>query len=155
MKSVEARPGRIFMLRLEDGDMVPHCIESFAKEHSVRAGFVLLLGGLHEGEVVVGPRESAAMPPDPMRLPVDGAHEVAAVGVLAPDEAGEPVLHIHGALGRSGQTLTGCLRCGVKTWLVGEAILYELEGIDPKRVRDPESGFGLLDPDPSGQTPPA
>ena len=57
---------------------------------------------------------------------------------------GKPVLHIHGAMGRSGSTLTGCLRPGVTTWLVGEVILYEIVGIEAKRVNDERSGFALL-----------
>jgi len=86
------------------------------------------------------------MPPEPMLLPIDSAHEVAGVGVLAPDENGKPVLHIHAALGRSGQTMTGCLRPGVKTWLVAEAILYEILGARATRVKDNKSGFTLLQP---------
>ena len=80
-----------------------------------------------------------------MLLPVDGAHEVVGVGIIAPDKKGKPVLHIHASLGRSGQTLTGCLRPGVKTWLVGEAIIYEILGTDAKRLPDEESGFDLLE----------
>jgi predicted DNA-binding protein with PD1-like motif len=68
------------------------------------------------------------------------------VGVLAPGEDGKPVLHIHGALGRSGQTMCGCLRPGVTTWLVGEVILYEILGAKAARVTDKESGFALLQP---------
>jgi len=71
---------------------------------------------------------------------------VLGVGVLAPDEDGKPVLHIHGALGRSGQTMSGCLRPGVTTWLVGEVILYEILGVNVARVRDEESGFSFLEP---------
>lgn len=67
------------------------------------------------------------------------------MGVLAPNEDGKPVLHIHAALGRSGQTITGCLRYGVSTWLVGEAILYEIVGVKVARVKDKESGFELLE----------
>lgn len=104
------------------------------------------MGGIGEGEVVVGPRNSQAKPPDPMRLPIDGAHEVVAVGVLAPDHNGKPVLHIHGALGRSGKTTTGCLRFGAKTWLVVEVVLCEIIGASATRVKDPESGFELLEP---------
>jgi predicted DNA-binding protein with PD1-like motif len=81
-----------------------------------------------------------------MLLPVDGAHEVAGVGVLAPDESGKPVLHIHAALGRSGSTMTGCLRPGVTAWLVAEVILYEIVGADVTRVKDETSGFLLLEP---------
>ena len=80
-----------------------------------------------------------------MLLPVDGAHEVAGVGILAPNEDGKPILHIHAALGRSGNTMTGCLRPGVTTWLVGEVILFEIIGVDVRRVRDEESGLKLLE----------
>ncbi len=144
MKAQRGQLGRVFMLRLEDGDIVPECIERFARENNVSTGHVVLVGGIGVGDVVVGPRRSDVMPPEPMLLPVDGAHEVVGVGVLAPDEQGKPVLHIHAALGRAGKTTAGCLRPGVKTWLVGEAILYEITGVDAIRSRDPASGFVLL-----------
>ena len=145
MKSCEGRIGRVFVLRLEDGDELPACIEHFALEKGISVGHVILVGGIGSGQVVVGPRDSSKRPPEPMLLPVDGAHEVAGVGVLAPGEDGKPVLHIHAALGRSGQTMTGCLRPGVTTWLVGEAIIYEIVGADAKRLPDKESGFNLLE----------
>ena len=146
MKASEGRLGRVFVIRLEDGDVIPECIERFAQEKGVSAGHVILVGGIGEGQVVVGPRRSDVRPPEPMLLPVDGAHEVAGVGVLAPDESGRPVLHIHAALGRSGATMTGCLRPGVTAWLVAEAILYEIVDADVTRVKDSESGFLLLEP---------
>lgn len=149
MKTSEGRIGRVFVIRLEDGDVAPECIEQFAAKQGIQVAHVILIGGVWRGQVVVGPRDSEQMPPDPMVLPLDGAHEVAGVGVLAPGEDGRPVLHIHAALGRSGQTVTGCLRKGVQTWLVGEAILYEILGTAACRVKDPKSGFGLLEP--SGQ----
>jgi uncharacterized protein len=145
MKATEGKLGRVFILRLEDGDRIPDCIERFADEKGVLAGQVVLVGGIGGGQVVVGPRYSDRMPPDPLLLPVDGAHEVAGVGVLAPGKNGQPVLHIHAALGRSGQTLTGCLRPGVDAWLVAEVVIYEITGVDVKRITDPRSGFALLE----------
>ena len=56
------------------------------------------------------------------------------------------MLHIHGALGREGRSVTGCLRKGVKTWATGEVVLYELLGVSARRVVDPEFGFALLEP---------
>ena len=147
MKACEGRLGRVFVIRLEDGDVIPECIERFAEEKGISVGHVILVGGIGEGEVVVGPRRSEERPPEPMLLPVDGAHEVAGVGVLAPDKNGKPVLHIHASLGRSGNTLSGCLRPGVKTWLVGEVILYEILDTHATRLRDEESGFVLLEVD--------
>ena len=147
MKVSEGKIGRVSVIRLDDGDIVPDCIEQFAEEKGITHGQAVLVGGIGGGQVVVGPRNSKTMPPEPMLLPIDGAHEVAAVGVLAPTEDGSPVLHIHGALGRSGQTLTGCLRNGVKTWLVGEVVLYEFLDVKATRVKDIETGFALLEPE--------
>ena len=146
MKVAEGSIGRVFVIRLEDGDVVPECIERFAAEQGVSVGHAILVGGIGGGQVVVGPRQSSERPPEPMLLPVDGAHEVVGVGVLAPGEDGRPILHIHAAMGRSGGTLTGCLRPGVTTWLVGEVILYEILGTHTQRRVDPSSGFALLEP---------
>ena len=145
MKASQGRIGRVFVIRLEDGDVVPECIERFAAEQGVAVAHVIMVGGIGSGQVVVGPRDSAAPSPEPMLLPIDGAHEVVGVGVLAPTEDGRPVLHIHAALGRSGGTLTGCLRHGVKTWTVGEVILYEILDTDANRRPDATTGFVLLD----------
>jgi len=146
MKACEGRIGRVFVIRLEDGDVVPECIERFAEEKGVSVGQAILVGGIGGGDVVVGPRRSEEMPPEPMLLPIDGAHEVVGVGVLAPGEDGKPALHIHAALGRVGRTMTGCLRQGVTTWLVGEVILYEILGTKVVRIQDERSGFELLEP---------
>lgn len=145
MKASEGKIGRVFVIRLEDGDIVPACLERFAEEKGISVGHVILIGGIGGGEIVVGPRHSEERPPQPMLLPIDVAHEVAGVGVLAPGEDGKPVLHIHAALGRSGQTMTGCLRPGVTTWLVGEAIIYEITDTSAKRLPDEETGFNLLE----------
>ena len=145
MKSCEGQIGRVFVIRLEHGDVIPGCIEHFAEENGVSVGHVILVGGIGSGEVVVGPRRSEERPPQPMLLPIDGAHEVAGVGVLAPGEDGKPQLHIHAALGRSGKTTCGCLRPGVTTWVVGEVIMYEILNANAARVKDEESGFTLLE----------
>lgn len=144
MQATEGEVGRVFVLRLEDGDRVPEVIEKFAAARGLRVAQAIFVGGVGGGAVVVGPRQSTARPPEPMCLPVDGAHEVAAVGLIAPDEAGRPVLHMHAALGRAGKTTTGCIRPGVETWLVGEVVLVEIKGAAAVRRPDPESGFALL-----------
>ncbi|MBI2831630.1 MAG: DNA-binding protein [Chloroflexi bacterium] len=143
MKASEGRVGRVFVLRLEDGDVIPACIERFAEENQILVGHVVMVGGIGSGQVVVGPRYDK-MPPEAMLLPIDAPHEVVALGVLAPGNNGKPNLHIHGALGRSGQTMTGCLRAGVTAWLVAEVIIYEIVGAKAARVKDKKSGFELL-----------
>jgi predicted DNA-binding protein with PD1-like motif len=144
MKACEGQLGRVFVIRLEDQDVIPTCIESFAEEKKISVGQVLMIGGIGSGQVVVGPRYSDEMPPEPMLLPLDGAHEVVGVGIIAPGEQGSPALHMHAALGRSGKTTTGCLRPGVNTWIVGEVIICEIVGTNAARVLDNDTGFELL-----------
>jgi predicted DNA-binding protein with PD1-like motif len=144
MKASEGQLGRVFVIRLEDGDAIPACIESFAEEKRISVGQVILVGGIGDGQVVVGPRRSDEMPPEPMLLPVDGVHEVVGAGTIAPDRKGKPTLHMHAALGRSGQTITGCLRPGVTTWLVGEVIIFEILGTDAVRMPNKKASFELL-----------
>lgn len=145
MKFTQGKIGRIFIIRLENGDKVPACIEQFALQLGIRHGQAIMIGGIGKGQVVSGPRYSDVMPPDAMLLPVDGAHEVLGVGILVPGPNGQPSLHMHAALGRSGQTLTGCLRPGVETWLVGEVIIYEILDVKAARIYDKDSGFSLLE----------
>ena len=145
MKATEGNVGRIFVIRLEDNDIVPECIEKFAFKKKIRAAYAIFIGGIGGGQVVSGPRHTEERPPDPLYLPVDGVHEVAGVGLLAPDAEGKPILHIHAALGSAGSTLTGCLRLGVKTWLTGEVVLVEILGANVARLIDKASGFELLE----------
>ena len=146
MKATEGKIGRVFVIRLEDGDVVPDCLESFAAQNKINVGFVNIIGGIGGGKIVTGPRDSHEMPPTPIVLPVDGVHEISGTGVLAPGEDGRPQLHLHASLGRAGKTTTGCLRPGVKTWLVGEVVLCEILGVESKRFLDKNSGFALLKP---------
>ena len=145
MKASEGKIGRIFVLRLEDGEVVPEVIERFAGEKGIKVAHVVLIGGIAGGQIVSGPRETEAMPPDPVLVPVEEAHEVVGAGIIAPDKEGKPVLHVHASLGRGGKALTGCLRPGVKTWLVGEAIIYEITGTQARRLPDKASGFDLME----------
>ncbi len=144
MRSTEGKLGRVFMLRLEDGDAIPDCIEAFARDKGVKTASVLLIGGIGSGQVVVGPRYSDRLPPEPMLLPLDGAHEVVGVGLIVPDKNGVSRMHMHAALGRSGKTTTGCVRPGVNTWHVGEVVIYEILGIKVSRQPDDATGFDLL-----------
>ena len=75
-----------------------------------------------------------------------GPHEVMATGLLAPGPDGEPMLHIHGALGRGARTVAGCLRPGVMTWLTGEAVVTEILDSPAARVADADTGLALLEP---------
>ncbi len=147
MKYSEAKQGRIFVIRLEDGEIVHEEIEKFAKEHSVSAGFLTIIGGADSNStLIVGPKQARANPVQPLEVLLNHVHEIAGVGTLFPDDQGNPSLHMHMACGRHQTTTTGCVRKGVKVWHIMEVILVEL--IDTKGVRklNPEIGFNLLEP---------
>jgi predicted DNA-binding protein with PD1-like motif len=147
MKYAEADLGRVFVLRLEQDEILHETIERFARDHSIRAAAVLALGGADAGStLVVGPEDGRARPVTPMARLLDNVHEMAGVGTIFPDDSGAPVLHMHAAAGRTSQTTTGCVRSGVKTWVVAEVVIFELLHIPAIRKSDPAVGFKLLDP---------
>ena len=147
MKFSEARQGRVFIIRLEDGEILHETIEAFAEAKKIRAAALIVLGGADSGSrLVVGPQDGRARPIIPMVHELADVHEIVGTGTLFPDEAGIPILHMHVAAGREEATVTGCVRTGVKTWQVIEVILFELLDTSALRKLEPDLGFKLLDP---------
>jgi predicted DNA-binding protein with PD1-like motif len=147
MKAIEGKLGRVFILRLDHDDPIPKCIEDFAAEKQIQLGQVVFVGGIYNGSLVAGPRKTDEPRPDPVILPVNEANDAFATGIIAPAENGKPALHIHGALGRSGQTMAGCFQKGVSVWLVGEAVIYEILSSGPaaRRIVDKTAKLTLLE----------
>lgn len=147
MQYSEAKAGRVFVIRLEDGDVVHEAIEGFAAEKGVRAGALVILGGADkDSRLVVGPEDGRTETITPMTRILGDVNEVAGTGTLFPDEAGRPVLHMHISCGREDTTVTGCVRTGVRVWHVMEAVLFELTDTRAMRRHDPNTGFALLSP---------
>jgi predicted DNA-binding protein with PD1-like motif len=147
MKYSQAELGRVFVLRLEDGETVHEEIEKFARAQSIKAAALIIIGGATEGsKLVVGPEMAQARPIHPLEHIIEDVHEIFGTGTLFPDEEGSPILHMHMACGREKNTVTGCIRSGVKVWQVMEVILYELISTPGRRVFEPELGLKLLNP---------
>ncbi len=145
MQYGEGKLGRIFALRLEDGDRLPDTIEAFAREQGIKRAFAVYLGGAGDGSrMVVGPEERPGGEIIPMLFTLRGSQEVLALGTIFPNEAGEPVLHMHAASGREGGAAVGCTRAGIDVWLVGEVIIMEILGMGGERRKEAPSGFQLL-----------
>jgi predicted DNA-binding protein with PD1-like motif len=53
---------------------------------------------------------------------------------------------MHMACGRQSETVTGCIRTGVKVWHVMEIVLFELMDSTSRRILDSQTGFKLLVP---------
>ena len=145
MKFLECKPGRIFVICLENGDIVHQEIEQFARNQSIKAASLVIIGGADKGSrLIVGPESRSETPVSPMTYVLENVHEIVGAGTLFPDEKGDPVLHLHMSCGRKSSTRTGCIRSGVKVWHIMEVILFELLESEGRRLFDPETGFSLL-----------
>ena len=141
MQYSESSVGRIFNLRIDDGEDLIAAIQDVAAREQVDSALVLLLGALRKGSVITGP-EQPVIPPVPHPQPFDGGWEVIGIGSLHPGTEG-PHLHLHTALGRGDRALAGCLRGRATTYLVAEAVVIELAGCRVKRRTDPSMGISV------------
>jgi predicted DNA-binding protein with PD1-like motif len=145
VKFSECKPGRIFAISLENGDIVHQEIEQFARDQSIEAASLIIIGGADKGStLIVGPERENELPVSPLEYVLENVHDIAGAGTLFPDQQGNPVLHMHMACGRNASTRTGCIRRGVKVWHTMEVILFELLESKGKRMFDAETGFTLL-----------
>ncbi len=147
MRYSEAKPGRVFVIRLEDGDIIHEEIEKFANKKNISSASLIALGAAdRESTLVTGPEKGRAEKIVPKKLVLDNVHEVSGTGTIFPDEKGDPVLHMHMACGRGTSTVTGCIRNGVRVWHVLEVIIHEILDSSGVRKKDEPTGFDLLVP---------
>jgi predicted DNA-binding protein with PD1-like motif len=146
MQFTEAKFGRVFVLRLHDGDHLPDVLESFAEEKNVSSALCFLVGGIKDkGRVVVGPKNGEAFPPEPVVMLLSGVHEICGVGTIFLNEEGKPKLHMHASFGRGKKAVTGCVRLGIDVWQIGEVVMLELAGASAQREKDKKTGFEFLE----------
>jgi predicted DNA-binding protein with PD1-like motif len=147
MKYSQAKQGRIFIIRLEDGDIIHKEIEDFSYKKSIKAAALIILGGADQGsKLTVGPKQGRGETIIPMGHILDNVYEIAGTGTIFPDEKGKPSLHMHITCGRNASSITGCVRQGVKAWHIMEIILFELVDTTAVRAFDSTTGFELLRP---------
>jgi uncharacterized protein len=135
--------GRVFILKYEDGDSLLDGVIKVAKNEKVNAGFFFLLGGMRAASMVCGPKEPV-LPPEPMWQSFTDGREVAGIGSVFLKD-GEPAIHLHGAVGKGGTTLTGCIRKDDKVFLVVEAMLVEVTGINASKKVNEKTGIAMLE----------
>ena len=146
MHYTEAKLGRIFILRLHQGERLHEVIEKFASQKQVKSALCFFLGGAEDkSKIVVGPKDGKALPPEPMVTLLKGVHEACGVGTIFTDEHGKPELHMHASFGRNDTAVTGCVRMGVDVWQIGEVVILELAGGSAIRAKNKETGFEFLE----------
>lgn len=141
MQYSEGQVGRIFTVRIDDGEDFLREIQRFVTAMNVRCGTIQFLGALRSGKIVTGPKEPV-IPPTPRGEEIFGGWELLGFATIYPGEDG-PSIHLHAAAGKGIRSLAGCLREKAEIYLVIEAIVTEFVGIVAKRLPDEKTGVNL------------
>jgi uncharacterized protein len=134
MQYTEGQIGRVFVVRIDDGEDMLLSLRQFIIDKNIQAGSIHFLGALMNGRMVTGPEEPV-IPPVPHFVMFEGGWEIFGVGTIYPGEDG-PHIHYHASVGRSGHALTGCLREKAITYLIVEAVIMEFTGLSARREFD-------------------
>ena len=147
MRSAECSEGRVFVLRLDEGETLHETVEAFALANNISAATVIATGAADKGSrLTVGPELPLSSPMIPLLHELDAPHEFTGTGTVFPNAEGRPVLHMHCSCGRGNRSVTGCVRAGVRVWLMMEIVITELKGCSAKRLKDKASGYEMLVP---------
>ena len=142
MKYQVGKVGRIVVAKFEDKEDVLANLGNIVKKEDIKAAAFYLVGGMREGKIVVGP-EKDVVPPTPVWKNLGESHEVVGFGTIF-YQGNEPKVHFHGAFGKKDMVKVGCLRENSSTFLVLEAVIIELSGINAIRDIDPALGLAVL-----------
>jgi uncharacterized protein len=136
MQYSEGQLGRVFVVRIDDGEDFIVAIQKFIQDTKIQAGSILFLGALRNARMVTGPEEMV-IPPDPHFVMFEGGWETFGIGTIYPGDKG-PMVHYHTSVGRAGHALTGCLRDVATTYIMIEAVVLEINGLNIRRTFDPK-----------------
>jgi len=137
MEGAQGKPGRVFFLRIDDGEKLIESLESFIQENSISTASVSLVGAVKWVRIVTPDVEKKPMPD--RESAIEKHMEVAGHGNII-----ESKPHIHAAFGENG----GNGYCGhlveAEVFVFVEAAIQEIDDISARRVHDPNTGFKKL-----------
>lgn len=142
MEYTKGSIGRVFLLKFNNKDIVIKELGDFVKKEKLKAATIIFLGALRQGKLVTGPKKPV-IPPEPNWVGFRDGWETMGVGTIFTNAQG-PQIHLHTAMGKKNKFLVGCLRGDSKVFLVVEAIVFELKGINATKQIDPKTGINML-----------
>jgi uncharacterized protein len=142
MDYIQANLGRVFVVRIDDGEDLLQQLNLIIKKEKIKAGYVHLIGASKNSKAVLGPYERS-YPPNPYWWEFDDARELLGLGIFA-WENDEPKIHIHSGIGHFDVSKIGCIREKSEVYLTIEAVIQEI--IAPvSRKLDNRYNASLLD----------
>ncbi|MDD5679837.1 MAG: DNA-binding protein [Candidatus Omnitrophica bacterium] len=142
MQYAKGSIGRVFLLKFSDDDILVQELIKFAKKERLKSAALIFLGALKKGDLVTGPKKPV-IPPKPNWVKFKNGWEVAGTGTIFTNKSG-PQVHIHVSMGKKKKVLTGCVRKDSRVFLVIEAVVFELKGVNASKEIDPKTGLNLL-----------
>jgi predicted DNA-binding protein with PD1-like motif len=142
MQYSEGSLGRVFVLRMDHGEDLIESLQKFLKEKKIESCTAFFMGALRDGRAVTGPK-LPVVPPTPNFEAYESAWEVFGMATIYPSIVG-PKLHIHSALGRGRESILGCIRDKAEIYLIVEAVLFEICGLNAERAWDEKMQLYLL-----------
>lgn len=141
MQYSEGQVGRVFTVRIDDGEDFIREVRRFVTAMNIRSGMIHFLGAARSAKIVTGPKEPL-IPPVPRIEEIFGGWELFGFATIYPGEE-RPSIHIHTVAGKGIRSLAGCLRERAEVYVVVEAIITEFIGISAKRTLDEKTGVDL------------
>lgn len=142
MKYQTGKTGRVIIVKFDDKEDILKGLKEISNKEEIKNAVFYLIGGLRKGKVVVGP-EKEELPPKPVWNDIEESHEMIGIGTIF-CQNNEPKIHLHCAFGKRDKIIIGCLREFSETFLIIEAIIIEILGVNAKREYDDLSGLTLL-----------
>ncbi|MCI5221919.1 MAG: DNA-binding protein [Candidatus Electrothrix sp. AR4] len=137
--------GRVLTIRFDHEEDFLEGLKEIVLKEKIRNGWFQLIGALDRAGVVTGPKEPV-VPPDAIWEDIDEVREIVGSGSVYMDDnaGGTPKIHLHGAMGHDGETITACIRRNSRVYLLLEVVLFELCGIDAVRPWDEAVGINKV-----------
>lgn len=143
MKYQVGEVGRVILARFEDGEEILKNLANIVTKEKIKASIFYLLGGIIDARIVVGPVDDTAHLPEPAWREIIKSHETLGLGTIF-WYRDEPRIHFHGAYGKFDSVKAGCLREKGKTFIVMEAVIIEIKGVNAVRDLDSMTNMVLL-----------
>ena len=137
MEYTEAKRGRIFVARIDDGEDIIAELKNIIIKENIKAALVQLIGASSKSKAVLGPHKKE-YPPNPYWWEFDDAREILATGIMAWDED-EPKLNLHSGIGHHNEAKIGCIRTESTVYITIEAVIQEI--IAPGLSRKPDERY--------------
>lgn len=141
MQYTEGELGRVFQVRIDDGEDLLDTLQVFVREKEIRCGFVQFIGALKGGRIVTGPKK-LVLPPDPSFETYQNGWEVFGYASITPGPE-RAHLHYHASVGKNREVMTGCLREQATVYIIVEVLIIEILGSTVSRKRDRVTGMEL------------